>query len=94
MNFSFQTLGLSFFLLGCTTFHVTQKDESPERKITLEIQGIAWFSGAQAITKLKAVQTDKTQSFGTEQIGIHGPTNTVAALQAIVHILELIRPVP
>jgi hypothetical protein len=81
-------------LLGCTTFHVRQNDESPERKISLDIQGFAWFSGAQNITKLKAVQTDKTQSFGTDQIGMQGPTNTIAALQSIVKILELLRPMP
>lgn len=80
---------------GCTTFHVTQTDESPnERIITLDIKGTAWFSSAQNISKLKALQTDKTQSFGADSLTQHGATNSVEALKAIAHILELLRPVP
>lgn len=90
-------LGVLCALLGCgcSTFHVTQIDESPnERKITLEIKGTAWFSSAQNIAKLKALQTDKTQSFGADNISQHGGTNAVEALKAIAHILELLRPTP
>lgn len=82
-------------LTGCTTFHVTQTDESPnERIIRSDIKATAWFSSAQNVAKLKALQTDKTQSFGTDALGQQGATNTVEALKAVVHILELLRPVP
>ncbi len=80
-------------LTGCTSFHVTQIDESPgERKITLEIKGTAWFSSSQNIAKIKAIQTDKTQSFGTDGINQKGATNVVEALKSIEHIIELLKP--
>lgn len=80
---------------GCTSFHVTQTDESPnERTIRTDIKATAWFSSAQSVAKLKAIQTDKTQSFGSEAIGQQGATNTVEALKSIAHILELLRPTP
>lgn len=80
---------------GCTTFRVQQIDESPnERIISLDIRGTAWFSSATHIAKLKALQTDKTQSFGTDNFTQQGATNTIAALQNIVRILELVRPAP
>lgn len=82
-------------LTGCTTFHVTQTDESPnERIIRSDIKATAWFSSAQNVAKLKALQTDKTQSFGTDALGQQGATNTVEALKAVAHILELLRPTP
>lgn len=88
-------LFVAALLSGCTILSVEQIDESPnERKITTRITGSAWFSSAQTITKLKALQTDKTQSFGTDSIGQHGATNTVDALRSVVRILELLRPVP
>lgn len=80
---------------GCTQFRVTQTDESPdERIIRTEIRASAWFSSAQNVSKLKALQTDKTQSFGSDTIGQHGTTNAVQALNSIVRILELLRPAP
>ena len=82
-------------VFGCANFSVTQTDESPnERTITTKIQGTTFFSSAQNVTKLKAVQTDKTQSFGTDVIGQQGATNTVEALNAVAKILELLRPTP
>jgi len=82
-------------LSGCTTFHVTQTDTSPdERIIKSEIKATAWFSSAQNVARIKAIQTDKTQSFGTDGLGQQGATNTTEALKAIAHILELLRPVP
>lgn len=82
-------------LTGCTSLSITQKDESPgERTITTTVRGSAWFSSSSAIAKLKALQTDKTQSVGADTIGQQGATNTVAALVQITRILELIRPVP
>jgi len=82
-------------LTGCTTFHVTQIDQSSnERTIKTEISATAWFSSAQNIAKIKALQTDKTQSFGSDIIGQQGATNTVEALRAVARILELLRPIP
>lgn len=89
------SLLLTAAMTGCTTFHVVQTDESPnERIITLDIKATAWFSSAQTVAKLKALQTDKTQSFGTDALQQHGATNSVEALKAIAHILELLRPTP
>ncbi len=77
---------------GCTTFSVSQIDESPnERTIKTDIKATAWFSSAQNLSKIKALQSDKTQSFGSDAIGQHGATNTVEALRAIVEILKLVK---
>jgi hypothetical protein len=82
-------------LTGCSSFHVTQTDESPnERTIRTEITATAFFSSAQNLSKLKALQTDKTQSFGVDALGQQGATNTVEALRQVVRILELLRPTP
>ena len=82
-------------LCGCSTFHVTQTDESPnERTIKTDITATAFFSSAQNLSKLKALQTDKTQSFGADVLSQQGATNTVAALIAIARILEAMRPTP
>lgn len=82
-------------LTGCTSFHITQIDESPgERTITTEIKGSAWFSGAQNLTKLKAITTDKTQNVGFGSIGQQGPTNFIDALNALARIAEAVRPTP
>jgi len=88
-------LMLCITLVGCSTFHVTQTDESPnERVIKTDITATAFFSSAQNLSKLKALQTDKTQSFGADSFGQHGSTNTVEALKSIVRILDLLRPTP
>jgi hypothetical protein len=82
-------------LTGCVRFQVIQTDESPdERVITTKISGVAWFSSAQSISQIKALQTDKTQSFGVGTLGQHGATNTVAALEALARIAEAVRPTP
>ena len=84
---------LTACLTGCTTFHVKQTDTSPgERVIQSEITATAWFSSAQNIAKIKALQTDKTQSFGTDLMGQQGATNMLQALQALDSILGKIRP--
>lgn len=78
---------------GCSTFHVTQIDESPgERTITTRIAGAAWFSSAQTITGIKALQTDKTQSFGAGTFGQQGATNATEALNALARIAEAVKP--
>ncbi len=77
---------------GCARFAVTQRDESPTRTILTEIRGTAWFSSAQSLSNLKALQTDKTQSFGTESLGQRGATNTVATIQAITELLKAANP--
>jgi hypothetical protein len=80
---------------GCTQFRVRQEDNSGDnRVIKSDIRATAWFSSAQNIAKIKALQTDKTQSFGTDQFTQQGATNTVAALQAIADILNALRPTP
>jgi hypothetical protein len=77
-------LAIGFLLAtGCTTFKVRQTDESPnERIITSEIRATAWFSSAQAIAGIKALQTDKSQSFGTDSIRQQGATNAAAIVEA------------
>jgi len=88
-------LAIALALVGCTTFHVEQTDESPgERLVRSDIKATAWFSSAQSVAKLKALQTDKSQSFGTEAMNQQGATNTAAVLQAIANILQATRPVP
>lgn len=85
---------LMLTLVGCARFSVTQMDSSPnERTITTKISGTAWFASAQSLSRLKALQTDKSQSFGTDSIN-QTATNGVEALTAIARILEAIRPTP
>lgn len=92
---SMAALLLLMLCAGCTTFHVVQTDESTnERIIKTDLKATAWFSSAQAISKIKALQTDKTQSFGSEAIGQQGSTNMIRTLEAVVRILELTRPTP
>jgi hypothetical protein len=73
---------------GCTSFVVEQGDTSPERAITFKLRGHAWFSGSQTIANLKAIQTDKSQSFGTDSINNRGPTNAVAVIEAATKLVE------
>lgn len=90
-------IGMAAVILlgGCTSFRVHQVDESPgERVITSDIKAVAWFSSSQALAKIKALQTDRSQSFGSDLVQQQGATNTIAALQNIVRILELVRPTP
>ena len=80
-------------LSGCTRFHVVQTDETPgERIVTTKVTATAWFSSAQNLTKIKALNTDKTQSFGSDSLGQQGATNTVEALKAIDSILSKVHP--
>ena len=82
-------------LSGCARFSIVQTDSSPdERIIETRIKGTAWFSSAQNISNLKAVQTDKTQSFGSTGIGQQGETNIVAILNALGGVLQTLRPTP
>ena len=75
-------------LCGCANYHVNQRDITTNeggtsRQITTTISGTAFFSSAQHINKIKATQTDKTQSFGTESVGQQGATNAVEALKEL-----------
>lgn len=82
-------LTLILCLTGCVRFHVEQTDTSPdERIIRTSITGTAWFSSAQSLSRLKVLQTDKTQSTGLDSANQQGPTNTVAALEALARIAE------
>lgn len=80
------------FLTGCTSFVVEQGDTSPERAITFKLRGRAWFSGSQTIANLKAMQTDKSQSFGTDSINNRGPTNAVAVIEAATKLVQATKP--
>jgi hypothetical protein len=86
---------VSSLLSGCTILNIEQSDaSSTDRIVTTKVKAVAWFSSAQAITKLKVIQTDKSQSTGTDSLSQQGATNSVEALKAIAHILELLKPVP
>ncbi|HNU50141.1 MAG TPA: hypothetical protein PKJ98_04400 [Verrucomicrobiota bacterium] len=82
-------------LAGCARFSVTQIDESSnERTITTRISGTAFFSSAQTVSKIKAVQTDKTQSFGTDALAQHGATNVAETVDALTRLVQSLRPTP
>ncbi len=81
-------------LAGCTSFDVQQSDGTGQNVRTTHLRANAWFSSAQHLDKLKAFQSDKTQSFGSSGIEQQGATNVVQALDAIVKILQAVRPTP
>lgn len=82
-------------LTGCTRFAVHQVDDSNgERVITTDFKATAWFSSSQSLTKLKALMTDKTQSFGVDASQQQGPTNIVATIEALTKLIESARPTP
>ena len=86
---------LSLLLTGCATYTVEQKDESPgERIVSTKITATAWFSSYQTLEKVKASQTDKSQSVGATGMNQHGATNTVDVLNALARITEAVRPTP
>jgi len=76
-------------LTGCTSFHVRQSDARTDRTVTSDLTAMAWFSSAQHLEKLKALQTEKTQSFGTSSFEQQGATNIVAMLQALSNLLGM-----
>lgn len=86
---------------GCARFSASLHDVSTEttkagtivrRSITTDLKGTALFSSTQNIARLKALQTDKTQSFGGEGVNQRGATNTVEALKELNKMLEKISP--
>lgn len=88
-------------LLGCSHFSIKQTDistldenQNEVRTITTDVAGSTWFTSAQALTKLKVTQTDKTQSTGFDHLGQQGATNSLAALEALARIAEAVRPTP
>jgi len=96
MNRNLITLAVALLgLAGCARFSVTQTDESPgDRIITTRITGTALFSSAQTVSKIKALQTDKTQSFGTDSLGQHGATNVAETVDALTRLIQSLRPSP
>jgi len=89
-------LAMVCLLSGCAQMRGKQTDisyseDGTRREITTSINASAWFSSSQVIEKLKATQTDKTQSFGTS-VSQQGATNTLATLKAVVQILEALNP--
>lgn len=80
---------LVLILVGCTQYRIQQVDESGTgRKITFRVNASSWFSSQQTIQNLKALQTDKTQSFGVDSSAQKGPTNTVEAIKAMKDLVE------
>lgn len=61
-----------------------------ERTITTDLSGSAWFSSKQSVEKFKALQTDKTQSIGGNNLVQQGATNVVEALEKIDSILKTV----
>jgi len=86
------TITIVFSLNGCAYFNTVQTDISPnERTITTKVTGYTLFSSTQNISKLKAIQTEKTQSVGTDAVGQQGATNVVEGLRVVGEILKLIK---
>ncbi len=81
---------ICILLAGCTSFHVKQSDARTDRTVTSDLYATAWFSSAQHLEKLKALQTEKTQSFGTSAFDQQGATNVVATLQALANLLQML----
>ena len=77
-------------LAGCTSFHVKQSDARTDRTVTSDLYATAWFSSAQHLEKLKALQTEKTHSFGTSAFDQQGATNVAATLQALASLLQML----
>jgi hypothetical protein len=84
-------------LSGCARFHGEQRDISitldedgkttEKREITTDLSGTAWFSSAQNLSKFKAIQTDKSQSFNGDGVTQHGATNAVEFLKQLNALL-------
>lgn len=82
---------LLVLLAGCTSFHVQQTDgKVGERVTTTNLRATAWFSSAQHLEKLRAFQSEKTQSFGMADLTQQGATNTAATLQALANLLQVL----
>ena len=86
-------------LTGCSSFDVVQTDRSIERRlpdksvvierdITSKIRARAQASSSQNLSKLKALQTDKTQSFGVDSSQQQGATNVVETINAATKFIE------
>jgi hypothetical protein len=73
--------------LGCTTFHSKQVDK--DGRVT-DLVAMAWFSSAQHLDKLRASQTEKTQSFGLSALEQQGATNTAATIDAVTRLLQIL----
>lgn len=85
--------------IGCAAFKSTQTDESNEktglRKITTTIQSRTFFDSKSDLAKLKASQTDKTQSLGIGSLASESAgTNVMQSLDRTISILQLLRPTP
>jgi hypothetical protein len=86
--------------LSCARFHGRQTDISYEtnpitkevtkREITTDLKGAAWFSSKQDLAKFSAIQTDKSQAFNGTGVNQSGPTNTVAAIEALTKLIKAV----
>jgi hypothetical protein len=77
--------------LSTDTTYTADKTNTTTRTITTDIKGTAWFSSAQNINKLKGVQTDKTQSFGSDGIGQQGATNVVEGIKGLAELVKQLK---
>ena len=86
---------LALWLCGCASFRANQVDESApdgSRRITTLIKARTLFDSNSELAKLKALQTDKTQSLGIGALAQQSTgTNTVQSLDRIVQALQLLR---
>lgn len=84
------TLPLLLLLCGCTTLHITQTDVSNEtektRTIETKVSGTTLFTGAQALSKLNALQTDQRQGVGVGALNQLQPTNDTLSL--LIRLVE------
>ena len=80
-------------LSGCAHMYGKQSDISnstngTRREITTTLKGTAFFSSAQTLSRFRASQTDKSQSFNGEDFQQQGNTNTVEFLRALAVLLQ------
>jgi hypothetical protein len=73
---------------GCARLHGRQTDISIEkdgtrREITTDLSGTTWFTSTATLSRFRASQTDKTQSFNGEDVKQHGATNSVEFLKQL-----------
>ena len=97
-------LGLPLFLSGCAfskaQLHDISNETQPDgtvvsRHITTDVKGSAWFSSSQMLAKIKALQTDKTQSFGADSVTQQGATNTAGTIRELTDLIKEIKgPMP
>jgi hypothetical protein len=94
----FLAIGLLILSSGCARFQTKQTDISydeqglPARTITTKVSAYTLFEAESKLAQFKATQTDKSQAASVGSLDQSaGSTNTVAALNAIVQILNTVK---